>query len=117
MPDGRYFVKEEGRCRCGCGRNEMNREWLAVMDAIRMAYGKPIIVSSWYRCPDHDAEIGGMGLHPTGEATDCTVLGAIDRCKLVAIAIAHPRVFGIGVSKGFVHLDGVLRPHKRLWTY
>lgn len=42
------------------------------LDPIRRIYGRPIIVSSGYRCPELNAAVGGVAnsQHTTGEAAD-----------------------------------------------
>lgn len=46
-----------------------------VLDPLREAYGKPIIVNSGYRCPELNKAVGGVknSQHLTGEAVDITV--------------------------------------------
>lgn len=43
-----------------------------VLDPLREAYGKPIIVSSGYRCPQLNKAVGGVAnsQHRTGQAAD-----------------------------------------------
>jgi len=71
------------------------------MDLIREAYGKPIMVSSGFRCRMHNAEVGGVGnsLHTLGRAMDCMV-GDLER--LAAIAREHCKE--VIVYPTFVHI-------------
>lgn len=43
-----------------------------VLDPARRVFGGPVSVSSGYRCPKHNAEVGGVGgsQHLKGEAAD-----------------------------------------------
>ena len=76
----KYFRKEEFLCRCG--KCEMPAEVEAnivalvenVLDPAREKFGKPIIVNSGYRCPKHNAAVGGVAnsQHLRGEAADIT---------------------------------------------
>ena len=76
----KYFRKEEFLCRCG--KCEMSAEVEAniaalvenVLDPAREKFGKPIIVNSGYRCPKHNAAVGGVAnsQHTRGEAADIT---------------------------------------------
>ena len=76
----KYFRKEEFLCRCG--KCEMPAEVEAnivalvenVLDPAREKFGKPIIVNSGYRCPKHNAAVGGVAnsQHTRGEAADIT---------------------------------------------
>ena len=76
----KHFRKEEFLCRCG--KCEMSAEAEAnivalvenVLDPAREKFGKPIIVNSGYRCPKHNAAVGGVAnsQHTRGEAADIT---------------------------------------------
>ena len=73
----RYYKEKEFVCRC-CGElppfARANLEALVneVLDPLREAYGKPIVVNSGYRCPKHNKEVGGVNgsQHMKGEAAD-----------------------------------------------
>lgn len=71
----RYFKMEEFKCRC-CGRvvYPENIETLVenVLDPARQKFGGPVLVNSGYRCPKHNAEVGGVqrSQHLVGEAAD-----------------------------------------------
>lgn len=72
-----YFNFSEFACRC-CGRIPPgvrgNIEALVdnVLDPARRVFGGPVSVSSGYRCPKHNAEVGGVSgsQHLKGEAAD-----------------------------------------------
>lgn len=76
----KHFRKEEFLCRCG--KCEMPAEVEAnivalvenVLDPAREKFGKPITVNSGYRCPKHNAAVGGVAnsQHLQGEAADIT---------------------------------------------
>ena len=78
----KYFRKEEFECRC-CGglpaEAKANIEALVenVLDPARERLGMPIIVNSGYRCPKHNAEVGGVpnSQHMRGEAADLRIDG------------------------------------------
>jgi uncharacterized protein YcbK (DUF882 family) len=44
------------------------------LELLRDDYGKPMIVTSGYRCPTHNERVGGVSgsLHTLGRATDVT---------------------------------------------
>lgn len=72
-----YFNFSEFACRC-CGRIppsvRENVEALVdnVLDPARRVFGGPVSVNSGYRCPKHNAEVGGVSgsQHLKGEAAD-----------------------------------------------
>ncbi|MEO5333845.1 MAG: D-Ala-D-Ala carboxypeptidase family metallohydrolase [Magnetococcus sp. YQC-5] len=98
------------------------------LETLRLAFGKPMPVSSGYRCPMHNAQASHTGLsgpHITGKAVDIQVSGA-DAYHLLALALSHGFT-GIGLSQRgehssrFLHLDmiepGPGRPRPAAWTY
>ena len=72
-PDERWpnFSFDEMKCRCGCGRNEMGLEFMDLLQALRTECGFGLPVMSGYRCPEHNAAIGGGPAHPAGVALIC----------------------------------------------
>ncbi len=119
------FSSYEFKCKCGCGKSDMNRRFIETLQAIRDEYGKPIIITSGYRCPDHNSRVsstGKTGPHTTGKAVDIAVSGN-DAHKLLAVAIFNG-MSGIGVKqKGphdgrFLHLDTLTSgPRPWVWSY
>lgn len=73
----KYFKEGEFACRC-CGQlppsARENIEALVsnVLDPARQKFGGPVLVNSGYRCPKHNAEVGGVprSQHMAGEAAD-----------------------------------------------
>lgn len=71
------FNFSEFACRC-CGqippsvRDNVEALVDNVLDPARRAYGGPVSVSSGYRCPRHNAAVGGVigSQHLRGEAAD-----------------------------------------------
>ncbi|MEO5379028.1 MAG: D-Ala-D-Ala carboxypeptidase family metallohydrolase [Magnetococcus sp. DMHC-6] len=123
-----HFSKEELSCHCQCGRMEMDSDFMARLEELRVAYGKPMKLSSAYRCPTHNAKTsstGTMGPHTTGKAVDIAVSGA-EAYKLLVLALQHG-FNGIGISqKGshstrFIHIDTLPNDPKHsrpaLWSY
>jgi len=116
------FTEAEMRCHCGCGRADMNPEFMEILQRVRRFYSRPMPVTSGYRCPNFDQSIGGAGVHPTGNAADISVAGQLSFELLIAAVGMNIR--GIGFKQHgpydqrFMHLDtftGPLRP--RIWTY
>ena len=77
----RNFVVGEFQCKC-CGdlpENARSNEVALVdnlLDQVRDVFGHEIKVNSGYRCPRHNAKVGGVknSQHLTGEAADICAL-------------------------------------------
>ena len=69
----KYFSAEEMACRC-CGSlgDGIDVRLQNLLDAIRERVGAPVNVSCVYRCPEHNAEVGGVpgSQHTLGTAAD-----------------------------------------------
>jgi zinc D-Ala-D-Ala carboxypeptidase len=124
----KWFSYNEFECNCGCGTNSMDIEFIRLLEDLRNNYGKPIIVTSGYRCPVYDASPGirGKGAHTTGHATDI-VIPRRDFHEFLLEHVGRINEFtGVGVKQktagSFIHLDnlshGIWRTKRpALWTY
>jgi uncharacterized protein YcbK (DUF882 family) len=113
----RYFTSDEMKCQ-HCGAENWDQEFMEWLDVVRHAYGKPMVVTSGYRCPEHPIEKkkSKPGAHSTGRAVDIKVGGA-DAIKLIEIA-SSMGCKRIGVNQNvFVHLDRDDSKPSALWTY
>lgn len=122
----KHFRITEFECRCGCGRVEMNLMFLNALDQLREKYGKPLVVTSGYRCPSYNSKVsstGPTGPHTTGKAADLRVDRG-DAYRLLKLAL-DAGFTGIGVQqKGggrFIHLDLLNdapgQPRPTVWSY
>ena len=109
MPSSENFSHVELRCK-HCGENSMSMAFLDRLQEIREEFGKPMRVNSGYRCPVHDAALGGKGPHQTGHAIDIGVSGS-DALDLVELARKFGMT-GIGIKQSgqphknrFIHID------------
>ncbi|VAX24850.1 hypothetical protein MNBD_NITROSPINAE03-2037 [hydrothermal vent metagenome] len=104
-----FFKMDEFTCGCGCGRNEIDPGFVAILDKIRMTYyDRPLIVTSGYRCPEWDEKVGGKGNHPTGSAADLLVSKGMNMYDFMqaCFAMGIPRVV-VYRGKPHVHVDMV----------
>ena len=123
----KHFPEEELMCKCGCGRAEMDTEFMDRIEALRVAHGKPLLATSAFRCPDHNAAVshtGETGPHTTGKAIDLRVSGQ-DAYDLLLLA-THSGFTGLGISQRgphggrFIHIDDLPEdeyPRPRVWSY
>jgi zinc D-Ala-D-Ala carboxypeptidase len=121
----RYFRPSEFACK-HCGANLMEDWFLRDLDELRHRYGRPLFISSGYRCPRYNEEVsrtGRTGPHTTGRAVDVRVARA-DAYHVLSLALAMGFT-GIGVAqKGaarFLHLDRLPnapgQPRPTVWSY
>jgi len=110
VPDGTWrwpnFSPAEIACR-GTGRLLINEPALDKLQALRDRLGKPLIVRSAYRSPEHNRAVGGAkaSKHLNGAAFDI----AIANHDPVAFEAAAREVgflgFGYYPRSGFMHID------------
>ena len=102
----KYFKKEEFDCQ-HTGNNGMKLEFLRELEQLREACGFPFIITSGYRDPSHpiEAKKTTPGTHAQGIACDIAVNGGNQR-YIIAKEAAKLGFGGIGVAKGFMHVDG-----------
>lgn len=123
--DSKYFKLSEFKCKC-CGSLPSGmppKELIDVLTDIREHFG-PVVINSGYRCPKHNAAIGGAksSRHTFGDAVDIVVKGikTLDVYNYV-IEKYGDRPYGIAkkISQnpyaGFVHID--TRGKKARWNY
>lgn len=109
-PSTENFPVEELRCKCaeckGERPNEVNADALRALQAVRTRYGKPMKLTSAYRCAKHPVEAvkAKPGTHHEGIAFDIAVPWGRDRMKLIKLALAEG-FQGFGFANGFLHID------------
>jgi hypothetical protein len=111
------FYLEEFKCPCGKCSGTMNIEFIKQLQILRNEYGKPMRITSAFRCPDYNKKVGGAAnsCHLYGIAVDIGLTSAVDRHSLIKAALKNGFT-GIGVAVNFVHLD--LRSSTPvIWTY
>ena len=102
----KYFSADEVSCHC-CGRNGTKQVLLDFLDDLREAIGQPLFLTCAYRCPSHNAEVGGVpnSQHVLGYAADCYCDGLT--VHQLAEAGRRLNADGIGIYEysQFVHFD------------
>lgn len=135
MHDWSFFKAKELACKCGnCNGGNMNTFFMKRLITVRENLGFPLIVSSAYRCPGHNAEVsdtGSEGPHTTGRAVDIQIYG-YKALQLIQAAyrygILGPNHGGLGINqhgapqKRFIHLDDLnmqdgFKTRPWVWTY
>ena len=121
----RNFSRSEFECKCGCGQAEMSGAFMDLLQGLRNKCMFPLIISSGYRCPDHNDGVsssGRTGPHTTGMACDISTSG-VEAWTLLSHAV-RTGMPGIGIKQHgtgrFIHLDMLsnnTHPRPRVWSY
>lgn len=112
----KYFREDEFRCKC-CGQVKVDERLLKQLDLARGIYGAPMRVTSGYRCPIHNAEVGGVAnsYHTQGLAADIVTPDGQARYRMLrAFLAAGFRRVGL-YRQGFIHVDIGPAPVDVVW--
>lgn len=113
-----HFDDTEFKCRCGCGEAKVSSRLISALEELRTIVGKPLIIHSGYRCPEHNKAIGGAvnSQHCLGTAADVRVSMVSPYDLFYAAGKVDAFLSGgIGIAKWGCHVDvrnGVTR-----WAY
>ena len=115
----KYFTDKELACKCGCGKQGMKPQFMYWIVMLRKIYGKPLPLSSAYRCLFHPDEVGNPGAHTEGMAVDISIRGleaVLLLCVVFSLRLLGAPFHGFGIKqKGkarFIHLDGLPTDNK-----
>lgn len=116
-----YFSDDELRCQCGCSGLKFDPTVRQALNAIRSKYGKPMVVTSGYRCPNHpiEAKKSHPGEHTTGMCVDIACHG-FDAATLTKLAMDQGATRIGWNQKGssrFIHLGWSKNYPRGTWTY
>lgn len=117
-----HFNGREFECPCGaCTLQVVQPGLIEKLEALRVALGQPIRVTSGFRCQAHQASLRergyptakGVSQHELGGAADLTCEPAhIERLK--RLACDHFKA--VGVAETWLHVD-VRQDQTRRWEY
>ena len=113
-----HFDSSEFACKCGCGGlhngADINPRLVQVLERMRQRCGRPLVISSGYRCPKHNAEEGGVwnSQHVYGNAADVLVPDGMNIGELYELA-EMCGADGIGLYDWGVHVD--VRGYQARW--
>lgn len=105
-----HFRAQEFHCKCGqdtCVVSFINRKLLTVLEYIRSEFNRPVRITSGYRCPTHNENVGGsrMSQHVHGNAADIQVDKVDPKDVQDFLEDKYPNQFGIGRYNDFTHID------------
>lgn len=110
MRDG-FFDSKEFASRDGApspyGPMNVKQELVDFLNQLRLRFGKPLIVTSGYRSPEHNKAVGGVAnsYHTQGLAADIRPEDQKDLPALWELCRRLNVTGGVGIYDTFVHVD------------
>ncbi|RUM32669.1 MAG: peptidase M15 [Aquifex sp.] len=114
-----HFEAEEFLCKCGCGKVLIESQLITTLEALREHIQKPVVITSAYRCPSWNKQVGGVSssAHTRGLAVDIECTNSKDRYLILKFLLSRG-VERIGIGRNFVHFDlDDEKPSPRVWHY
>ena len=108
------FRVKEFACTDGSDPIFIDTELVTVLQKIREHFGKPVTITSAYRTPSRNKEVGGTtySQHLYGKAADIKISGVTPK-KVADYAETLLDNGGIGIYNTFTHID--VRSTKSRW--
>ena len=110
MKDG-FFDSKEFASRDGApspyGPMNVRQELVDFLNQLRLRFGKPLVVTSGYRSPEHNQAVGGVAnsYHTQGLAADIRPENQKDLPALWELCRRLNVTGGVGIYDTFVHVD------------
>jgi uncharacterized protein YcbK (DUF882 family) len=103
----KYFTAAELQCQCPRKENGIDPNFVKRLDELREKFGLPLVISSGYRCPEHNAAVGGVpkSQHMQGIAADIYTakMNSVDKYRLLQCVLSLG--FTVGVKFDLLHVD------------
>ena len=126
MDDFKYFNWEEFDCKSGKGKgiDNMDKEFICLLDDARGIAGVTFKITSGYRTPEYNKALLEQGYkgsknssHTKGIAADIYAKDSFTRFKIVT-ALMIVGINRIGIGNNFIHCDiDEDKSQQVLWTY
>ncbi len=111
------FSLHEFECRC-CGQVKLERELLTRLQEMRNYLDAPLIITSGYRCLQHNTKVGGApkSQHMMGRAADISLANHNMSPDEMADVAEKMGFSGIGIyQSAMVHVDTRGTPARWDW--
>ena len=104
----KYFDPDNTYCACGCGQGpeEMKPRTMLMLDLARKQAGIPFVLTSAFRCPQHNEDVGGAenSAHKKGYGVDIECKDSRSRFVIID-ALLRVGFTRIGIAETFIHAD------------
>lgn len=123
------FTDSEFECSCGCGTDEMDVEFLMMLQSARTIARVPFSILSGARCPDHNDYVGGSSTSahvpeymPSEKAHAADIIYTSSKqCFTIVDALIRAGFNRIGINNGTIHADNAhefdTKESNVLWNY
>ena len=111
------FSTQEFQCPC-CGVASVDPRLVNLLQKVRDEFGKPISITSGYRCAAHNKAVGGSetSSHLSGLAVDMACKSSAQRFEMLKPILKYFKRLGIG--KDFIHGDcDPMKDERVAWLY
>jgi hypothetical protein len=119
-----FFPTYETECRCGCGVNNIDSNFMNMLNKAREIADIPFSLTSACRCPQRNKKEGGSSSssHISTNRRKCKAVDIsanTSRKRFIIIAALIKAGFTrIGVAKNFIHVDlDNSKPLRVMWLY
>lgn len=116
----KYFSDSEfKKCNPSCSIEDMDSEFMKLLDKLREMAGIPLVLNCAYRSKEYDLmkNRSGNSGHTRGKAVDIRCFDSQNRFKIISNAI-ELGITRIGIGEGFIHLDNdSTLPQNVIWYY
>lgn len=121
----RFFSCKEMECKCSnedCVDQKISIDLINRLTWLRECMGKPLTITSAFRCAKHQASLRASGVNTVVAKTSQHELGNAVDCFFKSFRIdewlpkAEMRFNSIGIANNFLHLD-TRDDKKRRWKY
>lgn len=109
-----HFNDSEFRCRHCKKLKKPPQELLTLLELVRCHFGKPVHITSGYRCRIYNNRIGGSkrSKHMYGKAVDFYIHG-VNTKLIYAFLDSIPSARGLGLYNTWIHADTRNAPKAR----
>lgn len=103
----KHFKVKEFACKDGSPVVFIDDYLYTILDILRNKLGKPVVITSGYRTPEHNKKVGGAkySYHMRGMAADIRVDGKTAKEVANKLNAIVPNECGIIVYNNWVHFD------------